>query len=84
VPQQNRFHAFANTAGKTAEQVKQYLFATFGTEHSRDLLMADEYDRACEWAQQPIGQSSRPDAPDPSDYDGEEQLEPGEYEGRQF
>ena len=85
VPQQQRFHSIASGAGKTADQVKQYLWANFKTEHSRDLLMKDEYDRACEWAGAPLGQQQqRPDAPDPSDYDGEEQLEPGEYDGRQF
>jgi len=82
VPQQQRFHSIASGAGKTADQVKQYLWENFKTEHSRDLLMTEEYDRACAWAQQPLQQ--RPDAPDPSEYGGEEQLEPGEYEGRQF
>jgi hypothetical protein len=87
VPQQQRFHSIASNAGKTADQVKQYLWATFKTEHSRDLLMKDEYDQACAWAGAPLQQTQqqqRPDAPDPSDYDGEEQLEPGEYDGRQF
>jgi hypothetical protein len=88
VPQQQRFHSIASGAGKTAEQVKQYLWENFKTEHSRDLLMTEEYDRACAWAGAPLQQTQqqqrRPDAPDPSEYDGEEQLEPDGYQGREF
>jgi hypothetical protein len=48
-PQQRRFFAIASGAGKSQNEIKQYLFQTFGIEHSRDLKRAD-YETACAWA----------------------------------
>jgi len=71
-PQLNRFHAIANNAGKTADEVKLYLYERFGLESSNDLTK-DIYEEACRWAadRNPQRESLNPDAEDPTDFNQE-------------
>jgi hypothetical protein len=66
--QLNRFHAIANGANKTADEVKLYLYERFGLESSSDLTR-DIYDEACSWAanRQAQSESLNPDAEDPEE-----------------
>jgi len=73
--QGKRFYAIASKSGKTSDDVKRYLFATYGIEHSRDLLMND-YDNACAWASST--QQQQPPQEDPL----EPQEDFGNYEGQ--
>jgi hypothetical protein len=67
--QLNRFHAIANGAGKTSDEVKLYLYERFHLESSNELTK-DIYEEACTWAanRQPASTSLNPDAEDPDDY----------------
>jgi hypothetical protein len=68
--QLNRFHAIANGADKTADEVKLYLYERFGLESSSDLTR-DIYEEACRWAadRNPQHESLNPDAEDPTDFE---------------
>jgi hypothetical protein len=48
-PQKKRFYAKAKATGKSDDEIKAYLAATFKIEHTSD-IPRDQYDAACEWA----------------------------------
>lgn len=50
VPQQKRLFAIAKKAGKTDEQIKQYL-TDLGIEHTRDISTGNEYKEIVKWAE---------------------------------
>jgi hypothetical protein len=75
--QMRRFHAKATNAGKTADEVKRYLYEEFNIEHSRDIPKSG-YDRACDWADRRT--QAQPQQQD-GDYPPDEMDEPG-YQGQ--
>lgn len=51
--QKKRFYAIWNSAGKTPEQVKEYLKLTIGVDDSRKIPI-DKYDACCSWAESKV------------------------------
>jgi len=49
-PQRKRFYAIWKKAGKSQEEVKEYLKEIFGSESSKDITKAG-YENACKWAE---------------------------------
>ena len=48
--QRKRFYAIYKNAGKTDDEVKEYLFMNYDVEHSKD-IPRDKYDEICKWAE---------------------------------
>lgn len=77
--QMRRFHAKATNAGKTADEVKRYLYEEFNIEHSRDIPKSG-YERACDWADRRTQAQPQQQEQD-GDYPPDEMDDPG-YQGQ--
>jgi len=48
--QRKRLYAIYKNAGKTDDEVKEYLFMNYDVEHSKD-IPRDKYEEICKWAE---------------------------------